>query len=773
MAANESSHLPERKKTHPDTDLKKLKSQYGPKLSTLRELFADWSDEDLIFALQEADGDLELTVERISEGWVNQWGEVKTKKAKKESQQKAKTEAAAAATQQQHQQSPSFYSSQQRSEKSDRPPKASERGSRGRDASTRGRPSNIGNRGAPTSNRSTVPSRKFESSSTDASGSWASIASSQKPESQAASSGWDAPVATPSNDISWSDSPAPTTTAPQQPSTIAPSNSESTTTTTASKPSSWASLLKSQPKPEPTKQEAKQPEAAPVQTSEWDKPTTSDWDKPATSEKPAASEWDLPAQSHDLATEESTMVPTVPEPTTVESAVPEPVSASDATKPTELTGVKSKTPIGRRLKQDAPVVMPGGGASLGTMGVKFGSLNLNDEDVNETEEPAPSALQQEEERHAIKEPLGTESAYVNKFANTTASNLTGVQPSLSQETSQALKQEQAPAQQHMQHQQQQQQQQQHFGMDHLNSPYGSYLHNQLPGGFSGFGMNPMGSIPDYGVYGNDAQRAAAMGMYDPSAYGHSPSVTAANAYQGRDKLAQDGPQSANATSAAGQTQTDTLHSQQTQQHQQPGYPNMPYYPYYYMPNQFNAHYGSGFGQPFVNKNMYPMYSGKPNAPSSPYAAGGSPYASQQHLYGLPGANSPYDDMSAGAQQQAPGLGGNGIFDYQKQVYGNPQLQDFLGAQGQTQATPRQAGQAGQTSQTSKADLRGQAQGQQQQTPQQQQYPQQGYYQQQAFSSYGQYTQGQQHSGTQQQPQPQQQQQQQQQPYQPRSQYWNQ
>ncbi|KAH8551023.1 hypothetical protein BGW37DRAFT_494526 [Umbelopsis sp. PMI_123] len=769
MSANESSQLPERKKSHPDTDLKKLKSQYGPKLSTLRELFADWSDEDLIFALQEADGDLELTIDRISEGWVNQWGEVKTKKAKKESQQKAKTEAAAAATQQQHQQSPSFYSSQQRSEKSDRPPKASDRGARGRDVSTRGRPANIGNRGAPISNRSTGPSRKIESS-TDATGSWASIASSQKTESQPVSTGWDAPVATPSNDISWSDSPAPTTTtstatAPPQPSTIAASQSESTTST--SKPSSWASLLKSQPKPEPTKQEAKQPEAASVQTSEWDKPIVSEWEQPATSEKPTVSEWDVPVNTHDLTKEDSTIVPTVPEPTTtVGSAVPEPVVVSEATKPAELTGVKSKTPIGRRLKQDAPVVMPGGGASLGTMGVKFGSLNLNDEDVTETEESVPSTIQQEEDRHVVKEPLGAESAYVNKFANTNAANLTGVQPSLPQETSQALKQEQIPAQQHMQ--------QQHFGMDHLNSPYGSYLHNQLPGGFSGFGMNPMGSIPDYGLYGNDAQRAAAMGMYDPSAYGHSPSVTAANAYQSRDKLAQDGTQGTTATTAAGQSQTDNLHSQQTQQQQhQPGYPNMPYYPYYYMPNQFNAHYGSGFGQPFVNKNMYPMYSGKPNAPSSPYAAAGSPYASQQHLYGLPGANSPYDDMSAGGQQQAPGLGGNGIFDYQKQVYGNPQLQDFLGAQGQSQAQPRQGGQQGQGSQTSKSDLRGQAQAQQQQTPQQQQYPQQGYYQQQGFSSYGQYTQGQQHGGTQQQQQPQQQQQQQQQPYQPRSQYWNQ
>lgn len=376
-------------------------------------------------------------------------------------------------------------------------------------------------------------------------------------------------------------------------------------------------------------------------------------------------------------------------------------------------------------------------------------------------------------RHAVKEPLATETAYVNRLANTNASNLTGVQSGLPQETSQTLKQDQVPAQASVQ--QQQQHQQQHFGMDHLNSPYGSYLHNQLPGGFSGFGMNPMGSIPDYGLYGNEAQRAAAMGLYDPSAYGHSPSATAANAYQTRDKLAQEGSQTGTATTAAataGQTQADTLHSQQTQQQHQPGYPNMPYYPYYYMPNQFNAHYGSGFGQPFVNKNMYPMYSGKPNAPSSPYATAGSPYASQQQLYGLPGANSPYDDMSASQQQQAPGLGGNGIFDYQKQVYGNPQLQDFLGAQGQSQTQPRQAGQQSQAAQSTKSDLRGQVQGQQQPTPQQQQqhYPQQGYYQQQGFSSYGQYTQGQQHGGNQQQQQPQQQQQQ---PYQPRSQYWNQ
>lgn len=47
-------------------------------------------------------------------------------------------------------------------------------------------------------------------------------------------------------------------------------------------------------------------------------------------------------------------------------------------------------------------------------------------------------------------------------------------------------------------------------MDHLTSAYSSYLPNQPPTGVSGFGMNPMGNLPDYGIYGTEAQRAAAM-----------------------------------------------------------------------------------------------------------------------------------------------------------------------------------------------------------------------------------------------------------------------
>jgi hypothetical protein len=45
-----------------------LKKKYGSKVSTIKEMFPDWTDEDVVFALQETDGDLETTVDRITDG---------------------------------------------------------------------------------------------------------------------------------------------------------------------------------------------------------------------------------------------------------------------------------------------------------------------------------------------------------------------------------------------------------------------------------------------------------------------------------------------------------------------------------------------------------------------------------------------------------------------------------------------------------------------------------------------------------------------------------
>ena len=51
-------------------EIGQLKKRYASKLSTIKEMFSDWTEEDIVFALQETDGDLEGTIERISEGKI-------------------------------------------------------------------------------------------------------------------------------------------------------------------------------------------------------------------------------------------------------------------------------------------------------------------------------------------------------------------------------------------------------------------------------------------------------------------------------------------------------------------------------------------------------------------------------------------------------------------------------------------------------------------------------------------------------------------------------
>ena len=49
-------------------EIGQLKKKYASKVNTVKEMFPDWTDEDIVYALQEADGDLESTIDRISEG---------------------------------------------------------------------------------------------------------------------------------------------------------------------------------------------------------------------------------------------------------------------------------------------------------------------------------------------------------------------------------------------------------------------------------------------------------------------------------------------------------------------------------------------------------------------------------------------------------------------------------------------------------------------------------------------------------------------------------
>ena len=77
----------------PSAEVAELKLKYANQLKTLREVFPDWTTEDLVYTLQEVDGDIALATDRIAGGvfsagganvvgHVSQWGQVKKKSIK-------------------------------------------------------------------------------------------------------------------------------------------------------------------------------------------------------------------------------------------------------------------------------------------------------------------------------------------------------------------------------------------------------------------------------------------------------------------------------------------------------------------------------------------------------------------------------------------------------------------------------------------------------------------------------------------------------------------
>ncbi|KAK7634717.1 hypothetical protein IWX48DRAFT_588356 [Phyllosticta citricarpa] len=60
-------------------ELGQMKQQYATQLATIKETFPDWTDLDLLLALQESDGDLNVASEKILEGQVSQFAEVPKK----------------------------------------------------------------------------------------------------------------------------------------------------------------------------------------------------------------------------------------------------------------------------------------------------------------------------------------------------------------------------------------------------------------------------------------------------------------------------------------------------------------------------------------------------------------------------------------------------------------------------------------------------------------------------------------------------------------------
>lgn len=51
-------------------EIGQMRKKYSDTLPLLKELFPDWKDEDLIFALEDSNGEVEDAIVRITEGWI-------------------------------------------------------------------------------------------------------------------------------------------------------------------------------------------------------------------------------------------------------------------------------------------------------------------------------------------------------------------------------------------------------------------------------------------------------------------------------------------------------------------------------------------------------------------------------------------------------------------------------------------------------------------------------------------------------------------------------
>jgi CUE domain len=54
--------------TDSSEEVAQLKIKYAGQLKVLKDVFPDWTAEDLVFALQEVDGDVDLATDRIATG---------------------------------------------------------------------------------------------------------------------------------------------------------------------------------------------------------------------------------------------------------------------------------------------------------------------------------------------------------------------------------------------------------------------------------------------------------------------------------------------------------------------------------------------------------------------------------------------------------------------------------------------------------------------------------------------------------------------------------
>ncbi|KID77101.1 uncharacterized protein G6M90_00g100820 [Metarhizium brunneum] len=427
-----------------------LRKKYGDKTSVIREMFPDWSEADVLFALQETNGDENEAVARIAEGNISQWGEVS--KPKKTARTKAKDTTTAPASE-----------STTSASRSARGGRAVSEGGRGR-----GRGSDRGARGAAGRGRSFQPStngtRNKENQQlsvpTEESSAWDNAKSKDdKPELKSTVAEKSAPVETAKPAApaakTWASMLRQSTT--PKPAPVAPKE------VPAPKPADLEAQLVSEPVPaepeaiEPVEEETTPvaqsavPVQAPVTTSEPEAalPPTKDEltetnleqvvdasNPPATgtAASTAADSWD-PRQSPVSAS--ATPISAAHQQHQAQRSAASGYAASAIKATTERS---SRGPSFQRrvLDQEEAVRMPGN-REVDRAAVKFGAFSLNDgdEDVDgEREEPETRAQPPADSPVAhpraslppVSQPVAVPESFSQKTAGAVPSAVTGAVP---------------------------------------------------------------------------------------------------------------------------------------------------------------------------------------------------------------------------------------------------------------------------------------------------------------------------------------------------------
>lgn len=231
-------------------ELGEMKKKYPSELVMLKDMFPDWTDVDLLFALDEADGDLPSTVDMITEGNVSQFAEVKKPK------DRARSKAADGFSTAGASEKPAFAARGGRG-------RGGIEGSRGRGGrgSDRARGGFRGGRGGHATTNGAPKEATTASVPTTESSAWDTPATS----TEASTNAWNNTAADAQKDTTsnaWSNV-ASTEAAPAEPTpAAAPDASKISTNAEAPPKKSWASMF-AQPKPAPVAIPKQAPKPAP------------------------------------------------------------------------------------------------------------------------------------------------------------------------------------------------------------------------------------------------------------------------------------------------------------------------------------------------------------------------------------------------------------------------------------------------------------------------------------------------------------------------------